>query len=91
MYSSYTPQLPTDEKAAEMEGIHYFTALPFDNDEVELSSKQEQEIEEMDEVTNADDPYRIVMTEFDMGMDRIHSLVSLTRTANNTEKLAISC
>lgn len=88
MYSSYIPQLRTDEKTAEMEGIQYYAALPFDNDEIELSSKEEQEIEEMEEVIEADDPYHIVITEFDMGKDRIRSLVSLTRTANNTEKVS---
>ena len=88
MYSSYTPQLHTDKKTAEMEGIQYYVALPFDNDEIELRSKEEQEIEEMDEVIEANDPYHIVMTELDMGKDRIHSLISLTRTANNTEKVS---
>ena len=64
MYSSYTPQLHIDKKTAKMEGIQYYVALPFDNDEIELSSKEEQEIEEMEEVIEADDPYHIVMTDW---------------------------
>ena len=67
MYSSYTLQLRTDEKSAEMEGFQYYATLPFDNDEIELSSKEEQEIEGMKGVIKANDSYRIVMSEFNMG------------------------
>ena len=42
----------------------------------------------MEEVIEADDPYHVVMTKFDIGKDRICSLISLTRIANNTEKVS---
>ncbi|KAI7854208.1 hypothetical protein BDC45DRAFT_535652 [Circinella umbellata] len=82
----YEYDLRTDEKTAEIEGIQYYAALSFDNDENELSSKEKQEIKEVDEVIKADDPYHIVMTELGLGKNRIHSFVSFTRTANNSEK-----
>ena len=89
MYSSYAPLLATDEKTAKMEGVQYRAALSFDSDELEFSSKEEQEVEHMDEVIEAADHHHVVITELNMKKGIICSLVSLTRTANNAEKMSL--
>ena len=83
MYSAYTPMLRSNEKTMEMEEVFYSSEL--DHDDIEIAEKQETEL--MEEVIETVDAYQIVCTEFDMGNDGIRSLVSMTKTANSSEKV----
>ena len=43
----------------------------------------------MEENIEAEDPYHIVNTEFNVGKDSVYSLVSMTKRPNNSEKVKI--
>ena len=77
--------LRSNEKTMEMEEVFYSSELPFDHDDTEIAEKQETEL--MEEVIETVDAYQIVFTEFDMGNDGIRSLVSMSKTANSSEKV----
>ena len=95
MYPLYTPLLHTDENNAEMEGAQYNAALPCDSDDFidpnKEQTKEEKEAEEIKyvkEVIETDAPYYIIIMELDMGKDSIRLHITMTRTANETEKVS---
>ena len=64
-----------------------YTPMLRSNEITEKQATEEEKIEAMEEVIETQDAYRIVCTEFDMGVEGIRSLVSMTRLANNSEKV----
>ena len=67
---------------AHIEDVEYSIVLPFHHDNVGMYN------ERIEEVLETSNPYHIVITELDIGKDSVRSLVSLTRTANDAEKVS---
>ena len=51
MYSSYIPQLPIDENIAEMEGIQYYAAVPFERNSPDKVKERHGRVQAWDQTS----------------------------------------